>query len=402
MKLTPYQSEQLKHLVESKLKQNDSGILTLETKVDSWQKQRTGILFINNRALVYAGLAVPNNQQFAKILGTKLKSKSINAAIAVASKKLTNPKSVRELIATLVKLQVFTWESIEAYAYSQVVSILERFDAYPGEAKWYDSGNFDFCLGEDGHGLNWIKLKQDLNYRAKQWASLAPTIPAMDAVPYVGKDNLGKLELLKANNPQIGEHIEAYVDGQRTLLEIASAIGKDPLKVANSYANWVKSGIISCGEITSSEAEITETPSPENTSSVAEPADQSSASDLPLVLSVDDSPIVQVSIKRALKDHYNLVCASKAVDALNILAKQSVDLLLLDLTMPDIDGLEFCKKIRQIPKFYDLPIIMVTARDGLINKMKGQIAGTNGYLTKPFTPKEILEVVSKYIKVHKV
>jgi len=399
MKLTPYQSEQLKNLVESKLKQNDSGILTLETKVDSWHKQRKGILFINNRALVYAGLAVPNNQQFAKILGTKLKSKSINAAIAVASKKLINPKSVRELISILVKLKVFTWESIEAYVYSQVVSILERFEAYPGEAKWYDASNFDFCLGEDGHGLNWIKLKQDLNYRAKQWASLAPTIPTMDTVPYIGKNNLAKLELLKANNPQIGEHIEAYVDGQRTLIEIASAIGKDPLKVANSYANWVKSGIISCDEITSS---TTETPSPENTSFVAEPASQSSVADFPLVLSVDDSPIVQVSIKRALKGHYNLVCASKAVDALNILAKQSVDLLLLDLTMPDIDGLEFCKKIRQIPKFYDLPIIMVTARDGLINKMKGQIAGTNGYLTKPFTPKEILEVVSKYIKVHKV
>lgn len=68
--------------------------------------------------------------------------------------------------------------------------------------------------------------------------------------------------------------------------------------------------------------------------------------------------------------------------------------------MPDVDGLEFCKTIRQMSKFRDLPIVMVTARDGLIDKMKGQIAGTNKYLTKPFQPEELQEVVKKYIKIY--
>jgi twitching motility two-component system response regulator PilG len=67
--------------------------------------------------------------------------------------------------------------------------------------------------------------------------------------------------------------------------------------------------------------------------------------------------------------------------------------------MPDIDGLDFCKTIRKIPKFKDLPVIMVTARDGFVDKLKGQIAGTNKYITKPFQPEELLEIVNKYITV---
>ena len=65
--------------------------------------------------------------------------------------------------------------------------------------------------------------------------------------------------------------------------------------------------------------------------------------------------------------------------------------------MPDMDGLEVCKTLRSIPKFRALPIIMVTARDGLVNKVKGQIAGTNRYLTKPFDAEELLSVVNEFV-----
>ena len=392
MKLTTYQPQKLQYFLESQLKQNTNGVLVLETQVDSWQKQRQGILVIRNNTLVYGGTTIPSNQQLAKSLGAKLKPKSINAAIAVASKKLADPKSIRELISILVKLKVFDWKNVEAYIQNQVVSILEQFELYSGKSQWKDINNFDLCFGEDCHGLNWMQIKQDLKTRKQKWASLTPTIPTMDAVPYVSPSNLVKLNLLKINNPKVGEHIETYVDGHRTLIDIATKMGKDPLKVANSYANWVKSGAISFND-----------PVEVKTQAIATPIKVSgSDANLPTVLSVDDSPIVQVSIRRALAGHYNLLCASKAADALTILDQNSVELLLLDLTMPDIDGLEFCKTIRQIPQFHDLPVIMVTARDGLINKMKGQIAGTNGYITKPFTAEELLEVIGKYIKVHEV
>lgn len=65
--------------------------------------------------------------------------------------------------------------------------------------------------------------------------------------------------------------------------------------------------------------------------------------------------------------------------------------------MPDIDGLEMCKTLRSIPKFRNLPIVMVTARDTLVDKMKGQIAGTNRYLTKPFDTEKLLAVIGEFL-----
>ncbi len=382
MQLKQYQSQQLKNLLESQLKQNISGVLALETKVNSWQKQRIGMLVINNGALVYGGSTVPNNQQFAKSLGNKLQPNFINAALPLATEKLTNPQSVRELIEILVKLRIFKWEDIEAYIHNKIVSILEKFDGYPGQAKWDDSNDFDLCFGEDRHGLNWTKLKQDLNHRQQKWASLAPTIPSMDAVPYISENSLSK-----ESDPRVRKHLKTYVDGRRTLVDIATAMGKDPLKVANSYLNWVKSGVVNFDD------------SPEFNNQAGTIASETSVANLPTVLSLDDSQIVQISIKRALSGHCNVMLASNAAEALMSLNRNSIDLLLLDLTMPDVDGLEFCRMIRKIPKLRDLPIVMVTARDGLVDKIKGQIAGTNRYITKPFEAEELLAVVNKYIKV---
>jgi twitching motility two-component system response regulator PilG len=89
--------------------------------------------------------------------------------------------------------------------------------------------------------------------------------------------------------------------------------------------------------------------------------------------------------------------ASNAVDALNMIYNNPIALVLLDVTMPDIDGLDMCRTLRSIPKFRNLPIIMLTAKDGLIDKLKGQIAGSTQYLTKPFEKEELLEIIDKYV-----
>ncbi len=389
MQLQLYRPQQLKNLLASQLKPNFSGILTVETNVNSWQKQKTGKFIINNGTLVYGDSIIPNNQQFAKKLGDKLESNLINAAISLASEKIENPKSVRELLEILVKLKVFTWEDIEVYSHNQIVSILEQFDAYPGRAKWDNSQDFDLCFSEDRHGLNWKKIKQDLSDRQKKWASLAPTITSMDTVPYINVSNLSK-----AGNPIVEEHLKTYVDGRQTLVDIAAKMGKDPLNVANSYFKWANSGLVSFNN-----------PSKTNTAQQAKrefraiTANKGFNAYLPTVLSVDDSPIVQISIKRALAEHCNVMLANTAAEALNIINVNSIDLILLDVTMPEVDGLEFCRIIRKLPQFNNLPIIMVTARDGFFDKIKGQMAGSNGYLIKPFKPEELVAVVNKYIKV---
>lgn len=115
------------------------------------------------------------------------------------------------------------------------------------------------------------------------------------------------------------------------------------------------------------------------------------------VLTVDDSVVMQEMIKRALGRDYRVIVASNAVDALALIYHEKISVLLLDVSMPGIDGLEFCRTVRNLPQFRDLPIIMLTARDKLFDKVQGRLAGATEYLTKPFDAQQLQQVVEKFV-----
>lgn len=119
----------------------------------------------------------------------------------------------------------------------------------------------------------------------------------------------------------------------------------------------------------------------------------------PVILSVEDSPIARALIERALtleQDCETLFC-SRAAEALQILGRRAdISMVLLDLTLPDIDGLSFCRLLRGLKQYKDLPIVMLTARDGVLDRMRGRLAGTTHYLTKPVNPTELAAIVTQY------
>jgi twitching motility two-component system response regulator PilG len=67
--------------------------------------------------------------------------------------------------------------------------------------------------------------------------------------------------------------------------------------------------------------------------------------------------------------------------------------------MPEIDGLELCRTIRNLPQFQQLPIIMVTAKDSFFDKVQGRLAGATEYLTKPFEASQLLQLVHRFTDV---
>ncbi|MDJ1182541.1 response regulator [Roseofilum casamattae] len=120
---------------------------------------------------------------------------------------------------------------------------------------------------------------------------------------------------------------------------------------------------------------------------------------LPKVLAVDDSPIVQMLVRNALQDRdVEVLVADNALDALNLLYSETIAIILLDVSMPGVDGLELCRTIRGIPQFGELPIVMVTARDSPFDKVQGTLAGASEYLTKPFTPETLREIVQRFLQ----
>ena len=121
----------------------------------------------------------------------------------------------------------------------------------------------------------------------------------------------------------------------------------------------------------------------------------------PTILAVDDSLVMQESIKQALMNDYNVLVAASAADALSLLYHQPIAMLLLDVCMPEINGLELCRTLRSLPQFGDLPIILLTAKDKVFDKVQGRLAGANKYLTKPFNTEQLRETCRQLLSVQR-
>ena len=116
------------------------------------------------------------------------------------------------------------------------------------------------------------------------------------------------------------------------------------------------------------------------------------------ILVVDDSPTVRKLISGKLeKAGHAVVCAVDGVDCLARIEEQVPDLVLLDITMPRMDGYEVCKQIRSSPATKDVPVVMISGKDGFFDKVRGRMAGTTGYITKPFGPETLMKALETYL-----
>jgi CheY-like chemotaxis protein/Tfp pilus assembly protein PilF len=117
------------------------------------------------------------------------------------------------------------------------------------------------------------------------------------------------------------------------------------------------------------------------------------------LLVVDDSPTVRKLIAGKLeKCGHTVHCANDGVEAMEKLAVIRPDLILLDINMPRMDGYQVCKLIRGNDETKDVPVVMISGKDGFFDKVRGKMAGTSGYITKPFGPEALMKAVEAYLK----
>src|SRR5437763_13504024 len=110
--------------------------------------------------------------------------------------------------------------------------------------------------------------------------------------------------------------------------------------------------------------------------------------DGPRVLVVDDDPQLRDALSRALElDGYDVSTASNGVKALDAISSARPDLMVLDVMMPYVGGLDVCRTLRE--RKDRLPILVLTARDEVGDRVAGLDAGADDYLTKPFAPEEL-------------
>ncbi|MDH4226125.1 MAG: response regulator [Deltaproteobacteria bacterium] len=118
------------------------------------------------------------------------------------------------------------------------------------------------------------------------------------------------------------------------------------------------------------------------------------------ILSAEDSPATQKFISFTLKyKGYDVVTANDGIEALEKLGTESFDLIILDIMMPRMNGLEVLKEIKTKTPYKDIPILMLTSEKGDADRQKAMSLGATSFLTKPFQPPELIEAVSKALGV---
>lgn len=116
------------------------------------------------------------------------------------------------------------------------------------------------------------------------------------------------------------------------------------------------------------------------------------------ILVVDDSSSVRIVLKAALMGAgYNVIEASDGKDAISRLSGQKVHLIISDVNMPNMNGIEMVKAIKQMPDYKFTPICMLTTESEQSKMAEGKAAGAKAWIVKPFQPPKLLDAVSKLI-----
>lgn len=116
------------------------------------------------------------------------------------------------------------------------------------------------------------------------------------------------------------------------------------------------------------------------------------------VLVIDDSRTIRRSAETLLgREGCTVITAVDGFEALSRIADHRPDIIFIDVMMPRLDGYQTCALVKNNPEFLEIPVIMLSSKDGLFDRARGRIAGAEEYLTKPFTRDELLGAIRQHV-----
>jgi len=121
------------------------------------------------------------------------------------------------------------------------------------------------------------------------------------------------------------------------------------------------------------------------------------------VLVIDDSNTIRRSAELFLRQAgYDVILAEDGFDALAKISDYRPQVIFVDIMMPRLDGYQTCALIKQNPNLKATPVIMLSSKDGVFDRARGRLAGSDQYLTKPFTKEGLLEAITHHVKTDAV
>ena len=228
--------------------------------------------------------------------------------------------------------------------------------------------------------------------KLNQWQNYSKQLLSIHQRPYFAsgwqQKSLPASGLLSYQNLR---KLYQIMQGRISIRQLSLLLRKDELQVAKILSPYIDDQIIYLRNPQSPLDLLPNIPRTEQNSG------QLTINKRKTIVSVDDSPIILQEIQRFLpSDRYEIITVDDPVQAVSKIFQIDPDLILLDITMPRINGYKLCGLLRNSGKCDDIPIVMVTANAGLIDKVRAKMAGASDYLTKPFTQDKLIEIIDKH------
>ncbi|WP_422666661.1 response regulator [Candidatus Macondimonas diazotrophica] len=115
------------------------------------------------------------------------------------------------------------------------------------------------------------------------------------------------------------------------------------------------------------------------------------------VMVIDDSKTIRRTAETLLmREGFEVITAQDGYEALGLVVRHRPDLVFVDIMMPRLDGYQTCALIKRHPDFRHIPVVLLSSKDGLFDRARGRLVGSERYLTKPFSREELLEAISAF------
>lgn len=117
------------------------------------------------------------------------------------------------------------------------------------------------------------------------------------------------------------------------------------------------------------------------------------------VMVVDDSVTIRRTAETLLKrEGYAVITADDGFEALAKIVDNNPDIIFLDIMMPRLDGYQTCSVIKNNRRFKETPVVMLSSKDGIFDKARGKLVGSEQFVSKPFTKEDLLEAIHHYVR----
>jgi two-component system, chemotaxis family, response regulator PixG len=205
-------------------------------------------------------------------------------------------------------------------------------------------------------------------------------------------------------DPQALPISDKYLNANFTLWDIAFLVDKSVIEVTLSLISLVERGVLQFQRVP--DLPISAFVQPPIGASIQQAATAQSSSEQlarfnqkqPLIACIDDSPVLTHTLRKILASAgYQVLSIPEPMRGFSQLIEHKPDLILLDLLLPNADGYSICKFLRDTPAFKETPIVILTAKNGSVDRTRAQLAGATEFLTKPPHAEELLQIVRKYL-----